>query len=124
MGRPPKEINGEWVSRLAAYGLTQREIAEVFDCDQSTISKRFASEFATARGQWKMSIRRAQTRRAVRDGSDAMLIHLGKSVLGQNEKIQVTTKEQPRFIDRAHNPRDKPIEHAGSNGHTNGSVAP
>ena len=95
MGRPLTPIDGEQVFKLAKLGMTQSEIGEVFGVDQSTISKRFASEFASARGQWKMSIRRAQTRRAIRDGSDAMLIHLGKSVLGQSDRLDVTTNGKP-----------------------------
>ena len=103
MARPLKPIDGEQVFKLAKLGCTQAEIAEIFECDQSTISKRFSSEFASARGLWKLSIRRAQTRRAVKDGSDSMLIHLGKAVLGQVDRLNVTTSERPKFVDRASN---------------------
>ncbi len=119
MSRQLLPITEEQVFKMAKLGCTQSEIAEVFDCDQSTISKRFSSVFANARGLWKLSIRRAQTRRAVKDGSDAMLIHLGKSHLGQIEKVSVTTTQNNRWVDRAHNQRDqKPVEHANGNGHT------
>ena len=83
MPRPKARISAAQVSKLAALGCSQDDIAEVFGVDQSTISKRFASEFARARGRWKTSLRRAQTIRAVKDRSDAMLIHLGKVYLGQ-----------------------------------------
>ncbi len=39
------------------------------------------------------------------------------------EKASVSVSDKPRFVDRAQNPRDGSIGHAGSNGHTNGSVA-
>ncbi len=121
MGRPRKEIDADQVYRLASYGLTQDEIAEVFGCDQSVISRRFASEFHSARGSWKMSIRRAQTRRAVKDGSDQMLIHLGKSYLGQTDRIDMTSGNKPiAYVERAKNPRDLHAISSNGNGHTNG----
>ena len=48
-----------------------------------------------------------QFKRAMQ-GSDAMLIHLGKSVLGQTYKLDVTTKRAPTvvYFERAHSPRD------------------
>jgi transcription initiation factor TFIIIB Brf1 subunit/transcription initiation factor TFIIB len=91
MARPLAPISAEQVFRMAKLGMTQAEIAEVYDVDQSTISKRFSSEFASARGQWKMSLRRAQSRRAIKDGSDAMLIHLGKTYLGQTDRLDITS---------------------------------
>jgi AraC-like DNA-binding protein len=86
MGRPRKPIDAEQVYKLARIGCTQAEIADVLGCSQAVISERFRSEFATARADWKTSLRRAQTIRAIRDRSDNMLIHLGKAHLGQGEK--------------------------------------
>lgn len=119
MGRPLKDIDGEQVFKLAKLGLTQGEIAEVFGCDQSVISRRFASEFSSARGLWKMSIRRAQTRRAVKDGSDAMLIHLGKSYLGQTDRLDIQSDGKPiqPIFRRVDNPRDEGVRSPAS---TNG----
>jgi hypothetical protein len=97
MGRPLKPIDAEQVYKLARLGCTQEEIADFFSCHPDTIRDRFSSEIASARAAWKMSLRRAQTVRAVRDRSDSMLIHLGKSHLGQGERIDVTTRSQPIF---------------------------
>jgi hypothetical protein len=83
MGRPLKPIDAEQVYRLARLGCTQQEIADFFGCHPDTIRDRFSTELARARAAWKMSIRRAQTVRAIRDRSDTMLIHLGKTELGQ-----------------------------------------
>lgn len=122
VGRPLKEIDAEQVFKLAAVGLTQKDIAEFFDVSQPTISERFSIEYHRARRYWKLSLRRAQFVRATRDRSDSMLIHLGKTYLGQGDKLQITTKEAPKFIDRANNPRDKAIAHGSNgNGHTNGN---
>lgn len=86
MARPLKEIDGEQVYKLAKLGCTQEEIADFFGCARSVITVRFATEYTRARSGWKQSLRRAQTIRAIKDRSDNMLIHLGKSYLGQDPK--------------------------------------
>ncbi len=111
MGRPLKQIDAEQVYKLARLGLTHEDIAEVFNVDRSTISKRFSQEFTCARAEWKTSLRRAQTIRAVKDRSDTMLIHLGKTYLDQTDRIDVTSggqSLQPTF-ERIDNNRDKEV---------------
>jgi hypothetical protein len=83
MARRPKKLDPIQVIRLAEIGCTQAEIADVLGVDQSTISRRFASAVASARATCKLSLRRAQLRRAIKDRSDKMLVHLGKVYLGQ-----------------------------------------
>jgi hypothetical protein len=77
-------ITADQVERLARFGATQEEIAEILGVSQPTISQRFGMEYHRARASLKMSLRRAQVRRAVKDRSDTMLIHLGKNYLGQS----------------------------------------
>jgi hypothetical protein len=84
MGRRRVAITADQVERLARIGCTQEEIAEVLGCAQATISLRFSMEYARARASMKMSLRRAQYRRAVKDRSDTMLCWLGRHVLGQS----------------------------------------
>lgn len=107
MGRPATPIDGELVRKLAKLGCTQEDIAEFFDCSHSVISERFRQDFHLGRAQSRISIRRAQMKRAM-TGSDAMLIHLGRSVLGQTYKVDVTTKGTASvvYFERANNPRD------------------
>ena len=93
VGRPLKDIDAEQVYKLARMGCTQQEIAEFFGCTQSVISDRFSMDYLRARGDWKQSLRRAQTIRAVKDRSDSMLIHLGKVYLGQADVTEVVTRE-------------------------------
>ena len=92
MGRPLKEIDGDEVYKLAKIGCTQVDIAEFFGCDEKTIRNRFSDEFRQGKEQGKISLRRYQWKRA-RAGSDQMLIHLGKSYLGQTDRVDVTTKQ-------------------------------
>ena len=85
MARPKLEINPDEVFKLASLQCTLREIASFFDCDEKTIRTRFPAEIAKGKEIGKISIRRAQFKRAVDAGSDTMLIWLGKQYLGQRE---------------------------------------
>jgi hypothetical protein len=111
VGRPLTPIDAEQVFKLGRLGLTQAEIADVFNISPSVISERFRTEITRARAHWKMSLRRAQWRRA-KAGSDAMLIHLGKSELGQTYKVDVATTGKPTviYVEHADNPRDADLE--------------
>ena len=95
MGRKPKPIDGEQVFKLARLDCTMQEIADFFGCHVDTIRDRFPDELARARAAGKISLRRAQFKRAVQDRSDTMLIHLGKNRLGQSS---VGTGEDIREI--------------------------
>lgn len=86
MGRRKLPIDPEEVEKLGRLGCTNEEIAEIVRCSADTLERRFAGELARARATRKMSLRRAQYYRAVRDRSDAMLIHLGRHELGQKDE--------------------------------------
>jgi hypothetical protein len=111
VGRPLTPIDAEQVFKLGPLGLTQAEIADVFNVSPSVISERFRTEITRARAHWKMSLRRAQWKRA-KAGSDAMLIHLGKSEFGQTYKVDVTTTGKPTvvYVEHADNPRDDELD--------------
>lgn len=83
MGRRRKAIDPEQVEKLGRLGCTNVEIGDILGCSHDLLERRFASQLARARAARRMSLRRAQTIRATRDRSDAMLIHLGKCELGQ-----------------------------------------
>jgi transcriptional regulator with XRE-family HTH domain len=103
MARPQKPIDADQVYRLAKIGCTQHDIAEFFGVDQSTISRRFASEFAQGRAAMRVSLHRLQYKRAVA-GSDRMLIHLGQTELGQaapsKAEVTLTVTDAMRVVDQ------------------------
>ena len=105
MGRPAKDIDPEMVRKLAKLGCNQDEIADFFDTTQSVISERFRSDFQLGRAESKISLRRMQFKRAMQ-GSDRMLIHLGKVYLGQTDRLDVTTKGKASvvYFERVDNP--------------------
>lgn len=87
MGRPLKDIqfDASQVEKLAAIGVTNREMGELFGMDESTVAKRFAREIERGRGKMKTRLRQRQMKAAMA-GSIPMLIWLGKQVLGQADK--------------------------------------
>jgi len=107
MARPLKQIDGEQVFKLARLGCTQEEIGDFFGCDAATISRRFASEFQLGKTECKTSIRRWQMKKG-HAGCTTMLIHLGKTYLGQSDKLDLTSNGKPvqPIFERIDNRRD------------------
>lgn len=91
MARPKKVIDPKLVLDLAELGCKNTEIAAVAGCSTDTIERRFAAELVKGREQLKISLRRWQLD-AARKGNVAMLIWLGKQLLGQTEKIEQTSE--------------------------------
>lgn len=83
MARKPKAVDRDQVIKLARIGCTEEEIGDIVGLSQASVSKRFRMDIARARSGFRMSLRRAQYLRAVKDRSDTMLVHLGKVHLGQ-----------------------------------------
>lgn len=104
MGRPRKEIDPNQVLELAKIDCTFSEIAAVLGCSEKTLQRRFVHIIENGREQGKMSLRRAQFKKAVEDGNPTMLIWLGKQRLDQKEKAevdQVSASETARIISEA-----------------------
>jgi len=67
---------------------TLEEIAAALHCSEATLIRRFASVIKEGRAEGRTSIRRKQMELAMR-GNVAMLIWVGKTVLGQREMVDV-----------------------------------
>jgi hypothetical protein len=87
VGRKPIEIDPAKVEAMASIGCTQTEIAMVLGGTVSTISRRFAKEFAKGQENLKMRLRKKQIEVAMA-GNVTMLIWLGKQYLGQVERLE------------------------------------
>jgi len=87
-GRKLTKIDAKQVEALASYGCTTSEIASFFDCNKSTISRRFATVIEKGREQGKIRLRKKQFEVAML-GNVAMLIWLGKQVLDQTDKKDI-----------------------------------
>jgi|TARA_Y100000310_G_scaffold344828_1_gene459826 hypothetical protein len=102
MARPKKytNIEGEEVRKLASYGCTNREIADFYGCSSSLLEKSYSEFLRKGRSQVKIRLRRLQFRACEEKLSPAMLIFLGKQLLGQRDVIEThITEEIPTIAD-------------------------
>lgn len=90
MGRPKKTIDPKMVRNLAKIGCKISEIAIVMECSRDTLERRFAAVFIKEHELLKTSLRRMQWASA-RKGNVAMQIFLGKQLLGQSDKQEIST---------------------------------
>ena len=93
-GRPRFDFSDKLplVRKLAGIQCTDEEIAAGLGCSQDTLARGRKREpdldaaILEGRANGRMSLRRAQYQKAM-DGNPAMLIWLGKQVLGQRENF-------------------------------------
>ena len=97
MARPKKEVDGEKVLQLAEYGLNNTEIAEYFEVNEGTIRKGFSEFLTKGRLNVKTKLRMKQIQVALK-GNPALLIWLGKVILGQKETIETEGKSELTII--------------------------
>jgi hypothetical protein len=94
VGRPKLDLDVQQIRELASIHCTMIEIAAVMRCSVDTLERNFADAIKEAKESGKASLRRAQYKKAM-SGNPAMLIWLGKHLLGQKEEIP-TTNYQPQ----------------------------
>lgn len=96
-GRPHKEIDQTQFEKLCGLQCTIEEFCCFFDCDDKTLNSwckktykmSFSEVFKQKKGSGKISLRRKQFEVAL-SGNPTMLIWLGRNMLGQTDKIEVT----------------------------------
>ena len=106
-GRPRFDFSDKLplVRKLASIQCTDEEIAAGLGCSQDTLARGRKREpdldaaILEGRANGRMSLRRAQYRKAM-EGNPAMLIWLGKQVLGQRERVDLENMdEMPESIE-------------------------
>lgn len=99
MARPLIDIDPEEVRKLAQLGCKNDEIADFLGCSAQTVETRFQPEIDKGRSELKISLRRMQIQAAQR-GNVAMMIWLGKQMLGQIDRAQIdiTKVDDETFI--------------------------
>lgn len=83
-GRPPLDIPAEDIEKMAGYGCTLKEMADFYGCSVETICNRFSNELQRGRASGKTRLRMLQWQ-AAEQGSDRILVWLGKQLLKQSE---------------------------------------
>ena len=95
VGRPRKyNLDTKQVEQLAGYGCTDTEIASFFDISRTTLERNYEQYITKGRESGKIRLRQMQWASA-KKGNVAMLIWLGKQILGQSDKQEITTTELP-----------------------------
>jgi len=93
-GRPPVNVDVETVKRAASIGCTNAEIAALTGVSERTYNNRFEKDESfqeaveIARGMGRATLRRYQWH-AASNGNPAMLIWLGKQMLGQVDRREL-----------------------------------
>ena len=94
-GRPKKyNLDTKQVEQLAGFGCTDTEIASFFDISRTTLERNYEQYMTKGRESGKIRLRQMQWASA-KKGNVAMLIWLGKQLLGQSDKQEITTTDLP-----------------------------
>lgn len=89
MARPLKDIDPKDVEKLASMFASNVEIAHFLDCSVDTLTRRFAEELNKGRSLGRIALRKLQWASAQK-GNVVMQIWLGKQILGQVDKHEIT----------------------------------
>lgn len=81
----PLWLTPEQIELLAAIGCTDPDIAALAGASEAHIQKKYRTELTTGRAKLRERLRRRQVERAM-EGSDQMLIWLGKQYLEQRDR--------------------------------------
>ncbi len=84
MGRPVKEIDEDLLYKLAQIHCTMKEMVDIIGVSEDTLKRRYAGIIDKGKAEGKMRLRRKQIEVAMQ-ANPALLIFLGKSMLGQSE---------------------------------------
>lgn len=88
VGRPKIKFSDEQLRQmevLAAMGASNESIAEFMGCSADTLENNFSGVLKKGKERMKNNLRLIQYKAAMK-GNTAMMIWLGKVVLGQSEK--------------------------------------
>jgi len=100
-GRPPKPVHSDTVEaeirKFASVGCTQQEIAVLLEIPAATLMRKYGESYEKGLANLKQSLRRKQVDLA-NGGNVTMLIWLGKNLLGQKDRSEVTGKDGASLV--------------------------
>jgi len=108
VGRNNIVIPPEEVEDLAAIGCTNRDIANWYGVDESSLSYNFPYELTKGRENLKISLRRAMLKNACVNLNAAVQIFLAKNMLGMSDNGMVT--DNSKVLPFTDDEDDKPTE--------------
>lgn len=89
MSKKNDKIDPDQIKMLASFGCSYVEIGKYFECDESTIRKRFKAKVESGKEEMKFSLRRAMWTSAMENNSIAMQIFMAKNFLGMSDKTAI-----------------------------------
>ena len=99
-GRPSKEIELSVemaIADLASVGCTQEEIGVLLGISAATLMRKYGEAYEKGLAGLKQSLRRKQAQLAL-SGNVTMLIWLGKNLLGQKDRSELTGKDGASLV--------------------------
>lgn len=93
-GANKKVVPPDEVYKLAAFGCTIEEMSDWFGVNRDTLKYNFSEYIEKGRADVKQRLRNAQIKLAL-GGNAAMLIWLGKNMLGQSDNPNNSEDKQP-----------------------------
>jgi len=95
MARPKKyQIDTAQLKKLSSLGCTNKEMGDFFGCSADLLEKSYSEFLTKGRAEQKLRLRQLQWK-ACESGNVAMLIFLGKNMLGQQDRIEQNELEEP-----------------------------
>ena len=89
-GRVKIHVDMEELDRLVRIGCRDNDIAAHFGLSETTLQRRFGSRVSKRRSEIRNSLREKQVDLALA-GDRTMLIWLGKNMIGQSDKADITS---------------------------------
>ena len=108
------KIDPEQVKMLASFGCSYVEIGKYFECDESTIRKRFKAKVESGKEELKFALRRQMFCSAMENGSIAMQIFLAKNFLGMSDKTAIDMTGNLETVLKECGFEDNPVDTANN----------
>ena len=93
-GRPQVTVDSAELDRLIDIGCHDNEIAAQFGMSETTLHRKYGSRLVKRRAVVRAELREKQLSLA-RAGDRTMLIWLGKNMIGQSDRADVTSGGEP-----------------------------
>lgn len=95
VGRDKTVVPPDGVEALAALGCRDREIANFYGIDETTLKYNFTENLVKGREDLKISLRRSMLHNACKNMNAAVQIFLAKNILGYRDQPVETENTQP-----------------------------
>ena len=114
MSKKNDAIDPEQIKMLASFGCSYVEIGKYFECDESTIRKRFKAKVESGKEEMKFSLRRAMWTSAMENNSIAMQIFMAKNYLGMSDKTAIDMTGNLETVLKECGFEDNPVDTANN----------